>query len=149
MQCDDPDTVSGKELSEKLRLWVYLKAQVDRTTGQLNHLRDEISADVERYGEPDESGHVRLPIARTFEYGGRRYEGIKRERRVSRLINQERAETLALDKGLIGRLFPARPTFDPDELYVLYQQGLLTEKEIDDLYDTKVTWAFKPEAEAL
>jgi len=149
MQCDDPGTVPGKELTEKLKMWVYLKAQVDRLTSQLNQLRDDISADVERYGESDESGHLRLAIGRPFEYAGRRYEGIKRERRVSRLVNEERAEALAMAKGVVGRLFPARPTFDQDELYVLYQQGLLTEREIDDLFDTRVSWAFKPEAEAL
>lgn len=149
MQCDDPDTVSGTALAEKLRLWVYLKAQVDRTTAQLNQLRDEISEDVERAGQADESGHIRLAIGRPFEYAGRRYEGVKRERRVTRTLSEQRAGDLADAKDLRGRLFPLRPVFDPDELYVLYQQGLVTEAEIDSLYDTKVSWAFKPETDAL
>lgn len=149
MQCDDPDTLSDSALAEKLRLWVYLKAQVDRNTAQLNQLRDQISADVERYGRPDESGHVRMQLRRPFEYGGKRYEGIKRERRVSRTLSQDRAEALANARGLRDRLFPMRPVFDADELLVLYQQGLLTEGEIDGLYDTKITWAFKPEADPL
>lgn len=149
MQCDERASARDAALAEQLRTWVYLKAQVDRTTAQLNQLRDKISEHVERYGAIDESGHLRLAIGQAFEFAGRRYEGIKRERRVTRTVSEQRAQELAERKSLTGRLFPVRPVFDPDELYVLYQEGLVTEREIDDLFDVKVTWAFKPEAEAL
>jgi hypothetical protein len=134
---------------EKLRLWVHLRTQMERTQGQLNHLRDELNAHVDQFGYSDESGHLRLEIDRPFEFGGKRYEGIKRERRVSRTLNEERAQSLAQAKGLLERLFPMRPVLDADELYVLYEEGLLTENEIDDLFDARVTWAFKPQSQEL
>lgn len=136
------------ELSEQLRLWVHLRAQFDRIQTQLNQVRDRLSDRIDQHGLPDEYGHLRMDL-RPFEFGGKRYEGIKRERRVSRAVNLERAAMLADAKNLGERLYPLRPVFDAEELYVLYQEGLLTEREIDDLFDTKVTWAFKPQSKDL
>lgn len=136
---------ASDQLADDLRLWAALKTQVDRLTAQLNHLRDRISAEVEAAGYADESGHIRLPLAEPFEFGGKRYEGIKRERRVSPSVNHERLEALAEQRGLTDRLFPLRPVADEEEIYVLYQEQILTEADVDALFDYKVTWAFKPE----
>jgi hypothetical protein len=147
-QCDSGLRASSS-LASDLQMWVQLKAQIDRVTSQLNRLRDRISAEVEATGEIDESGHIRLPLPEAFEWAGKRYEGVKRERRVTASISHERAEALADAKGLRERIFPLRPALDEQELYVLYQERLLTEAEIDSLVDRKVTWAFKPEAVAV
>lgn len=147
-----PDRVTGytapPALAEKIRLWVHLKFQAERTTTQLNQLRDQIAAEVDRTGYQDESGHIRLDIP-PFEFGGKRFAGVKRERRVSRVLHEDRARALAEKYALTERLFPPSPMFDQDELYVLYQQGLITEQEIDELFETRVSWAFKTEATPL
>lgn len=142
-------TPASGQLLADLRTWVYLRAQYDRLSAQINGLRDRISTEVDLVGWSDENGHRWLELPESFEYAGNRYLGVKRERRVSRTINEERAWKFAADRGLLDRLFPPRPTLDEQELYVLYQQDKITEADIDVLYDTKITWAFKAHSEPL
>jgi hypothetical protein len=71
---------------------------------------------------------------------------VKRERRVSVGLDEEATETLLHTKGLKDRVFKEVTTtvLDQDELYVLQQEGLITEEELDALFTENVSFAFKP-----
>jgi hypothetical protein len=62
---------------------------------------------------------------------------------------QEDAEALLEKKGLLDRVMKEVTTvvFDQDELYLLHQEGLISEEEIDSLFTENESWAFKPLAE--
>lgn len=140
----DPITAHPDSLEARLRVWVQMRAQQERLTYELNILRDQLVDEIRAHGYRDENGHIRLELEHPFEHGGKRYSGLKRERRVRRTVNEERALALAETRGLRDRLFPMQPVFDEQELFVLHQEHLITEREIDDLYDRKIDWAFKP-----
>lgn len=125
--------------------WLYLKSQADDLVARANQARDSVTRAVcaSDKVQADDRGHLWLDLESPLRVGEHTYTAIKREKRVTKLPNEQRAYELAEAKDLIGRLFPMRPVFDESELYVLYQQGLLTEVELDDLYDVRTTWALK------
>jgi hypothetical protein len=136
-------------LAQNTLLWAQLRAAQERITGELNKLRDTLSAIIEVHGYTDERGNLRLELPEPVTFDGRRIESLKYERRVSRVLNEERAAAFAKQRGLTDRLFPPTPLFDEQQLYVLYQEHVITEADIDALYDTREGWAFKPQAVAV
>ncbi|MFV0135470.1 hypothetical protein ACLGIH_20000 [Streptomyces sp. HMX87] len=127
------------------REWAVLKAQVTDQTSRLNKLRDKVAAAVEQRGYTDHKGSQYLDLPFPIPAGDNEYIRIKRERRVSISADEEVAERILKDKGeaLYRRAFPPVPTLDADELYVLLQEGHLTEEEMDRIFVQKETYAFR------
>lgn len=125
--------------------WLYLKTQADELVARTNQARDNVTRVLcaSEKAVTDDRGHLWLDLDAPLRIGEATYSAVKREKRVTKLANEQRAYDFACEKNLLTRLFPERPTFDEAELYVLYQQGLITEIELDDLYDVRTTWALK------
>lgn len=127
------------------REWALLKSKSVSLTMQLNRLRDRISSAVEERGYKDQKGsqYIDLPFPILTEDG--EYNRIKRERRVSIIADPDAAERITRAKGeeIWARAFPPVPTLDCDELYVLLQEGILDEKEMDEILLQKESFAFK------
>lgn len=129
------------DLSDKFRRWAFLRGQSDITSAQMNKLRDELMAHAAAQGDHDERGNSHLSLA--IEVGGKSFSGIKREARTSTTLNKERALEMAYTKGLQDELIVHEPCIDTDALYAAWQRGKITERELDGLFDTKTTFAFK------
>ncbi|MEU1552120.1 hypothetical protein ABZ517_05285 [Streptomyces scabiei] len=127
------------------REWAVLKAQVTEETSRLNKLRDKIVGAVERRGYTDHKGSQYLDLPFPIPAGETEYTRIKRERRVSVVADEEAAERIlkAKSEALYRRAFPPVPTLDADELYVLLQEGHLTEAEMDEILVQRETFAFR------
>ncbi|MFI0265667.1 hypothetical protein [Streptomyces luteogriseus] len=136
-------TMQPDALSEKFRQWALLKQQNDATSKRMNHLRDEIMDVVVRDGDRDEKGNTVYSLPMPLEAAGKEWKGIKREARTSVVLNEERALEFAKRKGLDG-VIEMVETIDLDALYVAHQQRQITEQELDGLFDTKTSYAFKP-----
>ncbi|MFD4858453.1 hypothetical protein [Streptomyces atratus] len=133
--------------AEKVRQWALMKAQNETMTTRMNKLRDEIMADIVLYGDKDEKGSTSLRLNVPVVVGNKTYEELKREARISTTLNEERALVLAETKGIAHDVVVHVPTIDMDALYAAHADGRVSEEEIDALFDTKVTYAFKPKAE--
>ncbi|MFE9834057.1 hypothetical protein ACFYP4_02740 [Streptomyces sp. NPDC005551] len=131
---------------EKLRQWALLKAQVNTQTTRMNKLRDDLMETVTRDGDRDETGSVHWKLPSEFEVAGKTFTGIKREARTSTVLNEDRALDFAKERQIWDDVVVMTPTIDLDALYVAHQQNKLTEAELDGLFDTKVSYAFKPES---
>jgi hypothetical protein len=61
-------------------------------------------------------------------------------------LDAEKAEELAIAKGIRDRVFKEVTTevLDQDELYVLNQEGILSDEELDSLFVETESFAFKP-----
>lgn len=128
--------------------WLYYKREADIAVARANKAREVVAQQVRDSPDAylDGRGHVFLDLPEQLTVGDTTYAAIKREKRVTRSVDQDRAWDLAKARGVFERLFPLKPTFDEQELYVLYEEGLITEQEIDRLFDVKETWALKPVA---
>lgn len=127
------------------REWAVLKARVTDETSRLNKLRDKVVAAVEQRGYTDHKGSQYLDLPFPIAAGDNEYVRIKRERRVSVTADEEAAERILKAKGdaLYRRAFPPVPTLDADELYVLLQEGHISEAEMDEIFVQKETYAFR------
>lgn len=143
----DPET--AQRITRSTLEWLHAKVQTKAMSARANRLRDELDQFVAVAGYADDKGHIYLDLPTPLEVGGTKVGALKREKRISRTANIERIGELAdrvdaehPDAHLRERLFPLRPVLDEDELYVAYQDGLVSEADIDDVFDAKVTWAF-------
>lgn len=139
--------VEGEVTREaQVKEWVLLKRRIDTETKRLNQIRDHLMSVAAAEGEEDEKGSLFLAFD-PVTAGGQTYSTIKRERRVSVSLLSDKVETLADKKDLRDRLYKMVPVLDQDELYVLNQEGKITDRELDSLFEEKETWAFKVLAE--
>lgn len=122
-----------------------LKARVEQETQERDRLRDELKAYVETtHDVTDVDGHQYRELSSPVTVAGKTYKTLKRERRVSTTLNEDRLLELAHEKGFTDRVIKTMEYVDQDEIYVLYQEGKLTEEELDSLFDRNITWAFRP-----
>lgn len=127
------------------REWALLKPELDRLATRRNELRDKVARAVEERGYRDHKGSQYIDLPFPIDAGGVSYARIKRERRVAISPDIERAEeiTRARGEGIYARVFPLRPAFDQDELYVLLQEGLISEADMDAIFVQHESYAFK------
>jgi hypothetical protein len=141
------DTSSDPQpsLARSVLTWLYLKTQADELVASANKARDRVTQAVRDSADAyiDDRGHVYLDLDDPLTVGETTYSAVKREKRITRIANQTRAYDLATRLGLVDRLFPPTPVFDEQELFVAYQEGVISEEEIDGLYDVKESWALK------
>jgi hypothetical protein len=134
-------------ISEKFRQWKTFKDRADLETSRANRLRDDLMVTVVEQGDKDEKGNIHYSLPSRVEVGGTQYKGIKREARTTTTLNSERALELAESKGIRNEVVRMVEEFDPDAFYAAYQRDKLTADEVDSVFDTKTTYAFKPVAE--
>lgn len=127
------------------REWAILKAQQTELTSRMNKLRDQVTLAVQQRGYADHKGSQYIDLPVPIPVGDSEYVRIKRERRVSIVADLDAAERITKAHGeqIYRRAFPPVPTLDADELYVLLQEGALTEEDMDQIMVQKETFAFR------
>jgi hypothetical protein len=121
-----------------------LKTESELIAKRQKTLRDALLAEVQAAGIVDEKGSLYLALKRPIEVAGKVFRTLKSERRVSVRVDETAAEELLAEKGLLERAQKTVVVFDPDMLYVLNQEGLLSDDELDELMVSSESWAFKP-----
>ncbi|MEV4454386.1 hypothetical protein [Microbispora sp. NPDC049633] len=139
------------ELARMKRLYRQYKSlqyQAKQIEARLNELKPQLLAYAEAHGEEAANGHrdVELDESDYFvDPSGKTHTGWRREIRVSRTINEERARELAERKGIVADLFEKQvvEVLVQENLYRFQQEGLLTNEELDSLIDVTTTPALK------
>ncbi|MBD0734085.1 hypothetical protein BGM09_01240 [Streptomyces sp. CBMA29] len=109
----------------------------------MNLLRDSINRDVEARGVRDHKGNQFIDLPFPLTVGDTTYSRIKRERRVTVIADDDAAERITRAHGCYDRAFPPVRVLDPEELYVLHQEGRLGQEELDEIFQPRETFAFK------
>ncbi|MDJ0463158.1 hypothetical protein [Streptomyces sp. H27-C3] len=130
------------DFNRKAAQWALVKDRVEAQQNLLDTLKEDMVEDLKDFGVRDDKGSYVIDLGRSYEVNGKAFTGLKYQKGTTRIADQDTAERLAKEKGLHGRLFPAQPAFDAQEVYVLFQEGLLTEEEVDEIFPEKVTWSF-------
>ncbi|MCZ0981883.1 hypothetical protein O1L60_31225 [Streptomyces diastatochromogenes] len=113
-----------------------------------------MSEDLREFGVQDEKGSYIIELPRPLRLGEKSYKGMKLERYTTQGTSEDEAEAIARDLDtqaaeqdrdavIYDRLFPQVRQFDPQEAYVLYQEGLLTEDHLDRIFPETEGWRFK------
>jgi hypothetical protein len=145
-RAEKPINLDPENPIEKVRQFLSLKFQEAQIVTRKNKLRDEVSAFVDANGETDEKGSKFWKLPSVIEVNGQRFTEVKREKRVSISLDEDAVEELVNRKGIRDRVFKEITTtvLDQDELYVLNQEGLIDDAELDALFVEKESFAFKP-----
>lgn len=125
------------------REWMILRAQYNDIATRMNRARDEVVTAVDARGYRDHKGNQFIDLPFPLTVGETTYSRIKRERRVSVHANSDVAEAITRARGCYDRAFPPVRYLDSDELYVLYQEGALTQAELDEIFEPRESFAFK------
>lgn len=131
----------------KLLQFLVLKDEVKTTTERLDSLKKELTQHVVEHGEVDDKGHRNFVLPAPLDYGEKSYTGFQQQRRVTQSFDTEVAEKLLKQKDLWERATVVVREIDQNEVYVLNQEGLLTDAELDSMFAERETFAFRPISE--
>jgi hypothetical protein len=135
----EPRTASEDDLMSQAKEYNFAKKQIEYFEAKAKALREKLFEQFELLGEVDSDGNVFLNLP--DEVDG--VVSLKKERRVRREINEERAEEIIEEKGLEDQLYKTIQVIDEDALMAALYSDVLTEQEVDEMYPQKVTWALK------
>lgn len=125
----------GREVLE----YQTLKQQIDDLDKRAKVLRDSLMESAKILGESDDKGHLWMELDE--EINGVR--AILAERRVSQSLNEERAQQILEERGLLERCTKMVRVVDHDEVMACLYDELVTEADVDEMFDNKITWALR------
>jgi bacterioferritin (cytochrome b1) len=137
VQDAEPRNVTEDDFTGQAKEFVFVKKQLDYFEKKSKELREKIFSKIDEDGEVDSEGHVLLAFDEPIDG----VYGFKKQRRVSRKINEELAEELIIEKGLEDKLYKTIRVVDEDALMAAMYSAELTEEEVDSIYPLVVSWA--------
>jgi hypothetical protein len=126
-----------EEIGADVSSFHALKERIASETKMLNILKKNLSDLVDSDGEPDDRGHIFYTLP-----DGLPYSALKRERRVSKSLDEEVTENILRDKGLYDECTEEITVVDQDKVLAAHFEGKLTTEEIDAMFPPTITWAF-------
>lgn len=131
---EDPDS-----LDAQVREYMKLKASIDIMEARQKEIRTKLLDSIDVNGFEDNSGNLQLELPTAVE-GVLRLE---KQRRVSRKLNEPKAEEILQQLGLYDDIFVMKPTLDEDALMAAFYEDKISEEELDEMFPASVTWALR------
>jgi hypothetical protein len=125
------------EVKRNLRQYLALKDEVALLTARQNELKTRLTEAVTEV-EPNDSGHNVMTVE--DDISGE--VTITRQRKVSKVLDMEVAETILSKKGIKDTCIKMVPMLDEDAIMSAFYEGYLTEEDIDAMFPAKVSYAF-------
>ncbi len=140
---DTPPQSEQEAFQQKAREMVLLREQKARLAAREADLKKVLMAYMERYGEP--YGPSNQHRAVIFDKPIRGIARFVRQSKVTQMVDETRAEAIARKLGIYDRLF--RPVMQLDEAAVMVavQEGILTDRDLDEIFPKKTVHAFVAE----
>lgn len=130
---DEATGLDDAAVAVSLAAFRQVSDQITALTKIKNQFRDELSAAVEEFGEPDDKGHIWLELP-----DGQR---LQRQRRVSTAVDEENGIPWLRDHGF-GECITTIEVIDDDAVMKQRYLGNLSDEDIDRLYPKSITYAF-------
>ncbi|WP_371590945.1 hypothetical protein [Streptomyces sp. NBC_00470] len=121
-------------------LWLAAKRQVDMAKQAEGQLRLELQDRLRTDGVETENGSLVMGLPERVTFGKNTYSAVRLERVVAEYADEEVAEHITRSKGVYERAFPVRPVFDPQELYVLNSEDILSDVDMGNIFLSKESW---------
>lgn len=129
--------VDENDLVARAKKYSFLKSQLDYLEKEQKALRSDLFETIDEQGEEDSKGNLVLELP--TEVDG--YVSIMKQRRVSRKVNEIKAEEIIEAKGLTDKLYKTIRVINEDALMAALYSDELTEEEIEEIYPQSVVWA--------
>lgn len=129
--------VDENDLIARAKKYSFLKSQLDYLEKEQKALRSDLFGTIDEEGEEDSKGNLVLELPE--EVDG--YVSIMKQRRVSRKVNEAKAEEIIEAKGLTDKLYKTIRVIDEDALMAALYSDELTEDEIEEIYPQSIVWA--------
>lgn len=128
----DPDDVTYQ-----VKEYLQVKKTLDEMETRQKQLREKLFAKLDSDGYEDDKGNIQFDLDNKIDGVFR----IEKQRRVSRKIDELRADEIIEANGLGEDLYKMVRTIDEDALMAAHYEGRITEQELDEMFPAKVTWA--------
>lgn len=117
--------------------FLTLKRESDLIGKRMTDIKKSIMEVLANQEETDEKGSKFYGLSKPIESGGKTYTTLKRERVLTQMVDEDEAETILTKKGLYDECLVLEPRLDHDKVYALYQEGKISEAEIDRIFTYK------------
>ena len=125
------------DLIARTKKYAFLKSQLDYLEKEQKALRAELFEVLDGEGEVDDKGNIIVQLPE--EVDG--FSSIVKQRRVTRKVDELKAEEIITAHGLEDTLYKTIRVVDEDALMAALYSEELTEAEIDEMYPQNVVWA--------
>lgn len=120
--------------------WVGIKDQRETFEKRESELKKLLSAIVETDGYTDDKGSEYVDFKEPING----YAGMKRERRVKQVMDEEKALVVLAKKKLTATCTRTITVVDEEAVQAAFYDGKLTQDDIDAMFMTKINYAFIP-----
>lgn len=142
-------TVKRKTKTNPVQIFsehIVLKREAATITTRSNALKDRIKKwFLDEAGDEvyeNEQGSKFFDFSDTISDGKDDYKGMELRRQVSTTFNEEKAETILKRAGVYEEALSSY--VDQDKIARLHQEGKITDKQLDDMFEESERFAFWP-----
>lgn len=123
----------------QVREYVRAKQTIDALDKRTKELRERLLYAIELQGEEDSNGNLFLPLDANVDG----VVSLEKQRRVSRKLNEELAESIIDEKGIGDSIYEMKRVINEEALMAAYYNEQITEDELDSMFPSTVTWALR------
>lgn len=123
-----------KSLTNEAKQYIALKEQIKFLTERQTEIKDRLKSAVAEIGEVDGRGHIVLKLDENLK--------ITNQRKESRALNEDFAINLLKEKGIYEECIKVVEVLQEDAIMAAVYKDQITEAEVDEMFPTKVTYAF-------
>jgi hypothetical protein len=123
-----------KSLTNEAKQYVALKEQIKFLTDRQTEIKNRLKSAVSEIGEVDGRGHIVLELDEDIK--------ITNQRKESRSLNEDFAISLLKERGIYNECIKTVEVLQEDAIMAAVYKGQLTEAEVDEMFPTKVSYAF-------
>lgn len=128
------DGVAGQ-----VKEYLYVKKNIDTLDARAKELRDKLFAVLDEEGYEDDKGNLQFELENDID-GVHRLE---KQRRVTRKLNEPKADEILSELGIKDEIFVMTPVLDEDKLMAAFYEGKITEEQLDEMFPSTVVWALR------
>ena len=127
-----------EDLKKNVRQYLTIKGEIELLTKRQSELKSRLTEILDSDGEADDRGHLKLTVEDPFKGE----VTLVKQRRVSKNLDMNVAETLLEERGIKDSCIKMVPTLDEAAIMASFYEGKLTEADIDAMFPAKVSYAF-------
>jgi hypothetical protein len=131
--------MSLEKLKEEVKQYIVLKDEVEFLNQRQTEIKKRVIESLLEIGEEDSRGHIVAEI--NDEKSGLTRITVVHQKRISKSLDIDKAESILNAKGIKDRCIKLVPTINEDEIMAAYYEGLITEQEVDEMFPSKITYA--------